>query len=78
MKLNKETLKRIIKEEIESIMDESLNMDATPYELGYDAGKMNRVADMRMVDNIDAKVREDYMRGYNDGLAAGKHPPLKQ
>ena len=71
MKLNKETLKRIIKEELESIMDESFNMDASPYELGYDAGYMNMPASIDMVDD------PEYMRGYNEGLAAGGHPPLE-
>jgi len=71
MKLNKETLKQIIKEELESIMDESMYMDATPYELGYDAGFVNMPASVDMMDN------EEYMRGYNEGLAAGGHPPLR-
>ena len=71
MKLNKQTLKRIIKEELESVMDESFNMDATPYELGYDAGYVNMPASVDMMDN------EEYMRGYNEGLAAGGHPPLE-
>jgi len=71
MKLDKQTLKRIIKEELESIMDESFNMDASPYELGYDAGYMNMPASIDMVDD------PEYMRGYNEGLAAGGHPPLE-
>lgn len=71
MKLNKETLKRIIKEELESIMHESINADATPYQLGYDAGYVNMPASVDMMDN------EEYMQGYNEGLAAGGHPPLK-
>ena len=72
MKLSKETLKRIIKEELEAAQNESLGMGATPYQLGYDAGYVNMPASIEMVEN------EEYMRGYNDGLAAGGHPPLSE
>ena len=74
MKLNKETLKQIIKEELESMLSEE---QSEAYLKGLDTGKLNRAADIGMVDNPDPKVREDYMRGYTDGLAAGGHPPLE-
>ena len=68
MKLNKETLKRIIKEELESMLGEE---QSEAYGLGYDAGSMNMPA------SIDMAEDPEYMRGYNDGLAAGGHPPLE-
>ena len=72
MKLTKEKLKQIIKEQLEAAQNESLGMGATPYELGYDAGYVNMPATVEMMDN------EEYMKGYNDGLAAGGHPPLSE
>jgi hypothetical protein len=72
MKLTKEKLKQIIKEELEAAQNESLGMGATPYELGYDAGYVRMPATVEMMDN------EEYMKGYNDGLAAGGHPPLSE
>jgi len=68
MKLNKETLKRIIKEELETILKEE---ESEAYGLGYDAGYMNMPASIEMVED------PEYMRGYNEGLAAGGHPPLE-
>ena len=44
MKLTKEKLKQIIKEQLEAAQNESLGMGATPYELGYDAGYVNMPA----------------------------------
>ena len=68
MKLTKETLKRIIKEELEAVLSDQ---ESEAYELGYDAGYVNMPASIDMVED------PEYMRGYNEGLAAGGHPPLK-